>query len=959
MKFRNFLIVLLAVLMVFAFASCNNNPEPKKETGKIYKLTATTGRDSSWNGADKFILHFSGTELETGLEDGDVFSFMFRSTRDFSQYSVRNSKCAWEYEQTFESSEGGNLLLEEGEDGWTTVTYTFSTSPHNGSKTAPDYNNPDHIGDFRFDLRGSIIVGDYVEIKEVTFNGYDLALTKENVPDHSNTYYGAVNPTFSIVNDHEWTVAKTYVVYYTTESLGDGHNPDYVETVAQGDTILADIDREHYTFKLYTSSSFSDEFDAEKAITKDTTIYVKYTGDPMTVTFNVGETGSAVTSQTVEYGTYATKPETDPTNTNENLVFAGWYVGDSLFDFATTQILADTEIVAKWGAPVAVTFDAENGAEDEETVVIVASGCPVAEPTDPTFGSKIFEGWFLGEATEAYDFSTPVTAAITLKAKWTNATTVTLNPNFVGAPEAKTISAELDVALDPKDIEFDCIRPGFVFAGWYDDAECKTAHDFSKIVTDAFTLYADWTDGTIYKMVATNGDGGTTYDKFILDWQDGSVTVKKDDTLAFAYRTTVDFQMFNIRDDETTTDSQKGKWVYESDSSALTSHVEGSDGWIYVTYTFTADRFVGAKDTDPDIAYPAVFRFDFISKNIRPGDVLEVKGITLNGEEIDLPKVDKCATSFTELEAIDEWTTHEVTFNTDGGSTVAPVTAEFGERIAKPEDPTKADVVFDGWYADQALTKEFRFADTPITKDTVVYAKFIDAWTVTLNLNYGETPATKAVYVDKGTVMSAPKGIGRVGYFLEGWYDDADCMTAHDFTAAVTGDTTIYANWVEPTEAYLFTATVDEERFQFRWHEDAGFFANGQIQPGDVFTLMIKFPEGNSSAEKTWRLRTRSTEAHITEDIKFSNTTKDADGWYLITAVAPAGIGGNGLYLQVYENSNAKVGDKMIIKAFAYNGEAIEVDARPFGTASTSKGAYSKVKADGEVVNPDGTPKAE
>ena len=179
---------------------------------------------------------------------------------------------------------------------------------------------------------------------------------------------------------------------------------------------------------------------------------------------------------------------------------------------------------------------------------------------------------------------------------------------------------------------------------------------------------------------------------------------------------------------------------------------------------------------------------------------------------------------------------------------------------------------------------------------------------------------------------------------------------AHNFAAAVEASTTIYAKWAEPTEAYLFTATVAEERFQFRWHESLGFFADAQIQPGDVFTLMIKFPEGNSSAEKKWRLRTRSTEAHITEDVSFSSTPKE-DGWYLITAVVPAGITGDGLYLQVYENANAAVGDKMIIKAFAYNGKGFEIEAKPYAEATTQKGAYSKVKADGEVVNVDGTPK--
>ena len=42
----------------------------------------------------------------------------------------------------------------------------------------------------------------------------------------------------------------------------------------------------------------------------------------------------------------------------------------------------------------------------------------------------------------------------------------------------------------------DPTREGYTFGGWYTDKECTQAYDFSAKVTQSFTLYAKWTEGT-------------------------------------------------------------------------------------------------------------------------------------------------------------------------------------------------------------------------------------------------------------------------------------------------------------------------------------------------------------------------------------------------------------------------------------------------------------------------------
>ncbi len=65
-----------------------------------------------------------------------------------------------------------------------------------------------------------------------------------------------------------------------------------------------------------------------------------------------------------------------------------------------------------------------------------------------------------------------------------------------------------------------------------------------------------------------------------------------------------------------------------------------------------------------------------------------------------------------------------ISFETNGGSTVAKVFVTKGKLLAAPANPTKAGFVFDGWYTDKALTTKYDFT-TPVTKSFTLYAKWI------------------------------------------------------------------------------------------------------------------------------------------------------------------------------------------------------------------------------------------
>ena len=66
---------------------------------------------------------------------------------------------------------------------------------------------------------------------------------------------------------------------------------------------------------------------------------------------------------------------------------------------------------------------------------------------------------------------------------------------------------------------------------------------------------------------------------------------------------------------------------------------------------------------------------------------------------------------------------HTLTFETNGGSTIAPVTVRHGNAVARPADPTKDKYTFIGWYVDPEFSAEYDFA-TVLEADKTIYAKF-------------------------------------------------------------------------------------------------------------------------------------------------------------------------------------------------------------------------------------------
>ena len=72
----------------------------------------------------------------------------------------------------------------------------------------------------------------------------------------------------------------------------------------------------------------------------------------------------------------------------------------------------------------------------------------------------------------------------------------------------------------------------------------------------------------------------------------------------------------------------------------------------------------------------------------------------------------------------------------------------------------------------------------------------------------GDTFGTATVC--NGKTVAMPATPVKEGHVFIGWYADAACQTAYDFTGAITGDVTVYAGWVEKQVGFVeYTANFD------------------------------------------------------------------------------------------------------------------------------------------------------
>ena len=148
------------------------------------------------------------------------------------------------------------------------------------------------------------------------------------------------------------------------------------------------------------------------------------------------------------------------------------------------------------------------------------------------------------------------------------------------------------------------------------------------------------------------------------------------------------------------------------------------------------------------------------------------KGYTFKGWDKEIPKT-MLAENIT-VKAQWEINQYTITFDTNGGSEIAPITQDYGTEITAPDNPTRKGYTFKGW--DKEIPKTM-----PAENITVKAQWEINQYTITFDTNGGSEIAP--ITQDYGTKITAPDNPTRKGYTFKGWDKEIpETMPAENIT---------------------------------------------------------------------------------------------------------------------------------------------------------------------------------
>ena len=234
---------------------------------------------------------------------------------------------------------------------------------------------------------------------------------------------------------------------------------------------------------------------------------------------------------------------------------------------------------------VTVTFDSDGGAAVDPQKIV--KGSKATAPTSPEKASYRFDGWFLGEATTAFDFATVVTEDITLKAHWTllsdPVTVKVYNLNLVNPSSSElldTLAGEKneEMTVTPKTIT------GFKFISLFDENGKYVPVTFTPTAdTNLYALY----EKTSYALADDNGD-------FALLIKDGANITLSGSNVVFSSS----IAPLNKEDKDIKESEISNAYVFEAlfkGKLTITFDIKGKDGAVaadktIALYVFVADE---------------------------------------------------------------------------------------------------------------------------------------------------------------------------------------------------------------------------------------------------------------------------------------------------------------------------------------------------------------------------------
>ena len=393
-----------------------------------------------------------------------------------------------------------------------------------------------------------------------------------------------------------------------------------------------------------------------------------------------------------------------------------------------------TELTAQWTAPTyAVTLNTNGGTINSGNVTGYTYGVGATLPAadDMTYTGHTFKGWYDNENLTG----SPVTAIGGAEtgnkeywAKWEiNQYTITFDTN--GGNEIDSITLDYGTEITAPD---NPTRKGYTFKGW--DKEIPETMPAENI-----TVKAQWEIN--HYTITFDTNGGSEIAPITQDY--GTEITAPDNPTRKGY-------------------TFKG-WDKEIPETMPADNITVKAQWEINQYTITFDTNGGSEI--------APITQDYGTEITAP-DKPTRKGYTFKGWDKEIPET-MPAENMT-VKAQWEINQYTIAFDTNGGSEIAPITQDYGTEITTPDNPTRKGYTFKGW--------DKEIPETMPAENITVKAQWeINKYTITFDTNGGSEIAP--ITQDYGTEITAPDNPARKGYTFRGWDKEIpETMPAENLT---------------------------------------------------------------------------------------------------------------------------------------------------------------------------------
>ena len=432
-------------------------------------------------------------------------------------------------------------------------------------------------------------------------------------------------------------------------------------------------------------------------LTTSTKQYARWNSTPAQLTFD-SHGGSSVAAINGFIGQEIAEPTPDPTKTDTPPVgFDGWYTaatGGTQISWPYT-LPGDRTLHAVWSStPANLTFDSRGGSSLSSISSYV--GVEIDKPADPSYTGKTFNGWWT-EPTGGTRVTWPYTlsANTTLYARWQTTLTFVSQGGTPLSPLTVEDGSSISRPTDPT-------YPYKTFKGWFDAPSGGNAITWPVTLNQNTTVYAQW--DSIPTTITFDSQGGSSVTA--ISTQQGDLV----DEPTEPTKPNVAFEGWFTE----TSGGTKITWPHYATELNPTFHAQ----WNSIPATLTFDTLEGS-------SVPPITTFvgEEIQKPTAPTKnqrtFIEWYTSPTGGEQIFWPYEISGDTTLYARWAVNA----TITFDTQGGTAIDPISGSEGDLVAAPSSPTKDGHVFSGWVMRNSPEIPVSWPHS-LTRDVVMYAKW-------------------------------------------------------------------------------------------------------------------------------------------------------------------------------------------------------------------------------------------